>query len=112
MRYVVYASALIATASVALLWVRLLWNWKHEGVVRYAKLGVVMLLSLWVAFFDARINRYRKINNLRDAQAPIIEFAVQHALQQKGTSAEEKKEMERQLREGIDRMIEWQVDHE
>ncbi len=112
MRYVIYGSALVAAASVALLWVRLIANWKRESAMRYAKLVTVLLLTAWVAWFDYRINRYRKINNLRDQQRPIIEFAVRHALSQPGTTPEEKKEMERQIRAGMDKMIEWQIDHE
>ena len=112
MRYVVYGAGIVSVLAVTLLWVRLLWSWKLQSRVRYAKLGAVLLLTPFVVWFGSRVNRYRKINNLRDQLMPTIEFAVQHALRQPGTTLEEKAEMERRIRAGTEAMIEWQIDHE
>lgn len=112
MRYLVYGTAVISAVAVVSLWVRLGYHWKIESNVRYAKLAAVIVLTAWVIWLGGRVNRYRKINNLRDRMKPTIEFAVQHALRQRGTTPEEKVEMERHIRARIEEMIEKQVDHE
>lgn len=112
MRYIVYGAGIGSMVAAAWLWIRLVVSWKRGSVIRYAKLATIIALTAWVVLLCGRINRYRKINNLRDQIAPVIELAVQHALAQPGTSAAEKIEIERQIREGTEKMIEWQIDHE
>lgn len=112
MRYFVYGAGIGSMVAVGWLWVRLVLKWKFDGAIRYVKLAVVIALTMWACWLGSRVNRYRKINNLRDEMAPLIEFAVRHAIAQPGTTPEEKVEMERRIRAGIEEAIEWQVDHE
>jgi hypothetical protein len=96
------------------LWARIATHWKTMGgaLERYGKLVAVLIITLWTMWFIVRADRYWRLEKLRERMAPTIERAVRHALEQPGTTPEERREMDRRIRREADQMIREQIDHE